>query len=127
MFPCRLSPNSFGSDTPRVKKLNHNHDGLCYTALEEELKNDFDKDFILEGLKNGFDIIDASPTLVQVHCQNHPWAKPVSPPYDKASEQVMNEILVGNYEVVSEAPDIINPMGVISKPDGGVRLNHDCL
>ena len=128
MFPFRLSPNSFGSDTPGVKKLNHDRRqlGLCYTAWEEELKNDFDKDFILEGLKNGFDIIDVSATLVQVHCQNHPSAKPGSPLYDKASEQVMNEILVGNYEVVSEALDIISPMGVIPKPDGGVRLIHDC-
>ena len=128
MFPCRLSPNSFSSDTPGVKKLNHDRRqlGLCYTAWEEELKNDFDKDFILEGLKNGFDIIDASATPVQVHCQNHPSAKPGGPLYDKASEQVMNEILEGNYEVVSEAPDIISPMGVIPKPDGGVRLIHDC-
>ena len=38
----------------------------------------------------------------------------------------MNEILLGNYEVVSEAPDIISPIGVISKPDGGVRLIYDC-
>ena len=80
----------------------------------------------MEGLKNGFDIIDASAIPVPVHCQNHPSARPGSPLYDKASEQVMNEIVMGNYEVVSEAPDIISPMGVIPKPDGGVRLIHDC-
>ena len=31
-----------------------------------------------------------------------------------------------NYEVVSHPPDIICPLGVIEKPDGGVRLIHDC-
>ena len=33
---------------------------------------------------------------------------------------------MGNYEVVSEPPDIISPLGVLEKPDGGVRLIHDC-
>ena len=33
---------------------------------------------------------------------------------------------MGNYEVVSTPPEIISPMGVIPKPDGGVRLIHDC-
>ena len=33
---------------------------------------------------------------------------------------------MGNYEVVSEPPLIVSPMGVIPKPDGGVRLIHDC-
>ena len=32
---------------------------------------------------------------------------------------------MGNYEVVSEPPDIISPMGAIPKTDGGVRLIHD--
>ena len=33
---------------------------------------------------------------------------------------------MGNYEVVSDPPDIISPMGAIPKTDGGVRLIHDC-
>ena len=28
--------------------------------------------------------------------------------------------------MVSEPPLIVSPMGVIPKPDGGVRLIHDC-
>ena len=33
---------------------------------------------------------------------------------------------MGNYEVVDTPPDIISPIGVIAKADGGVRLIHDC-
>ena len=33
---------------------------------------------------------------------------------------------MGNYEAVSEPPDIISPLGVIETPDVGVRLIHDC-
>ena len=40
--------------------------------------------------------------------------------------QIIKEFQMGNYEVVSEPPLIVSPMGVIPKPDGGVRLIHDC-
>ena len=49
-----------------------------------------------------------------------------SPLYDRASKQILHEIGMGNYEVVTEPPDIISPLGVLEKPDGGVRLIHDC-
>ena len=51
---------------------------------------------------------------------------PGSPLYTKASKQILHEIGMGNYEVVSEPPDIRSPLGVIERPDGGVRLIHDC-
>lgn len=31
-----------------------------------------------------------------------------------------------NYQVVHEPPGIISPVGVLPKPDGRVRLIHDC-
>ena len=33
---------------------------------------------------------------------------------------------MSNYEVVTEPPEIISLLGVIAKPDSGVRLIHDC-
>lgn len=99
---------------------------LCLAAWEEELGNDIDRDFILDGIKNGFDIIDTSANPSPVQCDNHKSAKPGSPLYRQATEQVLKEIQMGHYEVVSTPPEIISPMGVIPKPDGGVRLIHDC-
>ena len=99
---------------------------LCLAAWEEELSNDMDKDFILNGLREGFDIIDPDASPHPVFCHNHPSARPGSLLYKQACEQVQNEIDMGHYEVVTDPPSIISPMGVIPKPDGGVRLIHDC-
>lgn len=114
---------SFSNNSLSVKKLDESPlspcFGLRYSAWEEELCNDIDRDFILDGIKHGFDIIDKNAQPTPVHCENHASAKPGSPLYNKATEQILNEIGMGNYVVVSEPPDIISPMGVIAKPDGG--------
>lgn len=89
------------------------------------MHGDIDREFILNGLQNGFDI-DKDVDPIPVHCENHVSARPGSPLYDKAMKQILHEIGMGNYELVSDPPDIINPIGVIEKPDGGVRLIHDC-
>ena len=62
--------------------------GLNLTAWEEELHDDPDKEFILNGIKNGFDIIDPESDVFPVTCANHPSARPNSPLYAKASNQV---------------------------------------
>ena len=125
-----MPPSPFSSDPQPAKKLENvsvnPHDGLHLSAWEEELKDDFDREFILNGIKNGFDIIDKNATPLRVECNNHKSAQPGSPLYDQATAQVLKEIQMGHYEVVSEPPSIVSPMGVIPKPDGGVRLIHDC-
>ena len=83
----------------------------CLTAWREELGNDPDREFILHSLSNGFDIIDSDAIPSAVHCQNHPSARPGSPLYEKAFEQVQKEIYMGHYEVLSVPPTIISPMG----------------
>lgn len=90
------------------------------------MESDEDRDFILYGLYHGFDIIDTDASPVSVHTKNHKSAMPGSPYYHQATAQVLKEIEMGNYKVVSNPPDIISPIGVIPKPDGGIRLIHDC-
>ena len=90
------------------------------------MHGDIDREFILNGLQNGFDIIDKDVDPIPIQCENHVSARPGSPLYDKATKQILHEIGMGNYELVSDPPDIISPIGVIEKPDGGVRLIHDC-
>ena len=62
----------------------------------------------------------------QARCSNHPSARPGSPLYKKASEQVKKEIEAGNYVFCDRKPNIVSPMAAIPKPDGDVRLIHDC-
>ena len=100
--------------------------GLCPEAWAHELENDPDKDFLLNGIRNGFDIIDQDIHIKPVNCKNHPSAQPGSPLYEKATEQIQKEIENGNYIICDTKPEIISPMAAIPKPDGDVRLIHDC-
>ncbi|MEW8548538.1 MAG: reverse transcriptase domain-containing protein [Candidatus Thiodiazotropha sp.] len=100
--------------------------GLNLQAWESELGNDQDKDFILHGIKHGFNKIDENVTVSPVECSNHPSAQPGSALYEKASAQVKKEIEAGNYVICDSKPDIVSPIGVIPKGDGDVRLIHDC-
>lgn len=125
-----MSSAALSSDTC-FKKLEHAiatpHDtSLRLAAWEEELHDDEDRDFILSGIKHGFDIIDNDAEPTPVECNNHKSAQPGSPLYDQATAQILKEIRMGYYEVVSAPPLIVSPMGVIPKPEGGVRLIHDC-
>ena len=125
-----MSPFAFSGDTCSVKKLANVSanppNGLRLTAWEEEFQDDVDREFILNGNKHGFDIIDTDANPEPVECSNHKSAQPGSPLYDQVTAQVLKEIQIGHYEVVSEPPRIVSPMGVIPKPDGGIRLIHDC-
>ena len=100
--------------------------GLRLAAWEEELVDDFDRQFILNGIKNGFDIIDEDSCVHSVSCKKHPSARPNSPLYDKATAQVIKEIENGHFVVCDKPPKIVSPMAAIPKPNGNVRLIHDC-
>ena len=92
--------------------------GLNFDVWEEELTGDSDRDFILNGISNGFDI-------VSTETNNNISARPGAPMYEQASKQILAEITEGNYVVCDDKPAIISPLSVIPKPDGGVRLIHD--
>ena len=53
--------------------------GMCVSAWEEELAKNIDKNIILNGLRNGFDIIDESASPHPVKYDNHPSARQGSP------------------------------------------------
>ena len=100
--------------------------GLRPEAWEEELGDDPDRHFILEVIEYGFDINDADAYINPVSRQNHPSASPCSPLYDKAKAQVLRETENGHYVVCDKPSQIISPLAAIPKPDGDVRLSHDC-
>ncbi|CAC5365146.1 unnamed protein product [Mytilus coruscus] len=106
----------------RVKSLRD----LNLKVWQLELENDFDKSFLLNGIENGFDIISKFEIPSFVELKNHPSANPKNPLYDKAHAQILIEIENGNYLFAQSTPKIISPLGIIPKPDGGVRIIHDC-
>ena len=100
--------------------------GLQLHVWEQELADDPDKEFLLHGIANGFDIIDDNVVVSPVSAKNHPSERPSSKLYEKASKQILCEIEVGNYVVCESPPEIISPIAVIREPDGNVRLIYDC-
>ena len=91
-----------------------------------ELENDPDKEFLLNGIKNGFDIIDEDVHVSPVNCITHPLAKPNNPLYEKASKQILKEIQAGHYVFCDNPTDVVSPMAAIPKSDGEMRLIHNC-
>ena len=95
---------------------------------EQELTfiNHPQKDYILHGIKYGFDLVNTEMDQIPVETPNHPSARPNSPLYDKIHDQICEEIACGNYIVSPVKPVIVSPLAGILKDDGSVRLIHDC-
>lgn len=87
---------------------------------------DPDSDFLLNGIRHGFDIVDNDLKLVHAEAKNHPSAIPGNVNDESVKQQILNEISEGNYVVTNEKPCLISPLGAVSKSDGGIRLIHDC-
>ena len=100
--------------------------GLQLLARGQELSDGPDREFILHGIKHGFDIMDTDAVISNVSSDNYPSARPSSALHNKPSEQVLKEVALGNYDICDAPPEIISPLGVLPKPDGDVRLIHDC-
>ena len=99
---------------------------LKYATWESELENDEDKEFLLDGIKNGFRITESDYVPEQVECDNYKSATGAENRH-KAEQQILEEIAEGRYVVVSGKPVIISSLGAVKKPDSEkVRLIHDC-
>lgn len=84
--------------------------------------NDCDRDFLLDGIENGFRITDKDSVVVPVESENHRSAHQYK---DLVEAELMRQIEEGNYVVASTKPAIISPLAAIPKDDGSVRLIHD--
>ena len=99
---------------------------LNIEAWRAELKNDPDEAFLLNGVINGFSIVNVDSVVVPAEVANHPSASPGSENYELVQQQILSEIEEGNYVVCDHKPELISPLGAIAKPKGGIRLIHDC-
>jgi hypothetical protein len=100
--------------------------GLCLSAWQLELADDPDKDFLLHGIENGFDIVDTNEVPTSVECDNHTSARSGSPVHDLMEDTILQEISQGNYVVTDNKPSIISALGAVLKAGGDIRLIHDC-
>ena len=99
--------------------------GLNISAWISELEHDCDSAFLLNGILNGFDIIEPDAQLENVFIQNHKSA--MDPDIREAMDNIiLVEIAEGNYVPTCVKPIIVSALGAVPKNDGGIRPIHDC-
>lgn len=97
-----------------------------YDTWQTELEMDMDREFLLNGIKHGFKILeDPKGEVTQVHCRNYR-STTDSEIRHLVESQIKTEISKGNYMICKSAPKIVSSLGAIPKKSGGVRLIHDC-
>ena len=89
-----------------------------------ELKSDPDSTFILNGIRNGFDIANKEIDIKPVETANSKKAEIQF--RDAVEKQIRKEIELGRYVKVDHKPKIVSPISCVPKEDGSVRLIHDC-
>ena len=91
-----------------------------------ELQEDEDKDFLLDGILNGFQLIPADSSLSPAEMENYRSA--TEPPARAKVEATLREELEeGNYVISPSKPTIVSALGAVPKSNSDeLRLIHDC-
>lgn len=101
---------------------------LTYDAWVDELPiDDPHRDFILAGVRTGFNILDiarANHYTGPIEVENY--ASATSPDNKlKTEKQIKVELENGRYVIVDRRPAIVSAIGAIPKSDGNIRIIHD--
>ena len=100
---------------------------LHYDVWYRELEGDDHPDNVdlLQGIRDGFHIVDASVLPDYVQMSNYKSAT-CSDNFGPVESQIIEEISEGRYMVTDEPPRLVSALGAIPKSSKGVRLIHDC-
>ena len=100
----------------------------CFYVWQNELNSDIDKQFILDGILNGFSIIvnDNVVNVLPAFCGNYKSVLSHNVK-SKVEKQIIDEINLNRYVVCLEKPLIVSALGAIPKSGSDeLRLIHDC-
>ena len=92
----------------------------------DELKGDPDEVFLVDGLKNGFQLIPVGSSFQEAEMDNY---RSVTNPAvrNRVEETLLEELGIGNYVVTDHKSVNVSALGAVPKPDSEeVRLIHDC-
>ena len=84
--------------------------------------DDEDRDFLVNGVRHGFDIVHNTP-LPNICSANHSSSTLRS---DVTSSIIADELARGRYVISDHQPDIVSPLGLVPKDKDDFRLIHDC-
>ena len=111
----RIAPQPSNSTRQIVKAL---------PVWEKELEGDEDRDFIINGIKYGFKLVDGPTTRIEkLRSDNHSSAIKYA---DKVEKRIKEEIADRNY-VITEDKEVtlVSPLAAIEKQNGDIRILHD--
>ena len=95
----------------------------CIDAWNLELTDDLDRDYLLDGLTEGFNIIDSDLMPHSMKRSNYKSTAGVNKA--KVETRIREEIEKGNYVVCDMKPRVCSALGAIPKGENAVRLIHD--
>ena len=102
---------------------------MCYNSWFKLLPAlDPKRDFLLKGIKQGFDIIDTSIIEQETNtCTNNYQSATKYPNRVPVENQILQEVQNYRYKIVKYKPKIISALGAIPKKGStDFRLIHDC-
>ena len=96
---------------------------LKYEIWAKELANDLDRDFILKGVREGFDLIPRDTTVLPAFTKNNrsevrPGAK------EQIEEQLCKGLSLGHFGSSNTPPIIVNAIGAVPKRDSRVETDY---
>ena len=80
---------------------------------------------MLDGIEHGFRLIDEGSDILPTECHNYSSLSDGDNDI-KVAKQIQWEIDNGNYKATDVKPTIVSALGAIPKPNGKIRLIHDC-
>jgi hypothetical protein len=95
----------------------------CYDVWARELASDCDKDYLLEGIMNGFEIVDCKVSDSATFRKNYKSTQLENKL--KEEKRLLDEIEEGHYVVSTNKPLKISALGVVPKGTSDVRVIHD--
>ena len=89
----------------------------------QELEGDPDAEYIMEGVLNGFMLVDLPQVPPDIICKNY---KSTRDSHEQVQAQILNEIQAGNYLISHHKPRVVSALGAIPKADSDkLRIIHD--
>ena len=93
---------------------------MNFHAWENELLNDPDRSFTLNGLRNGFKLIPESHTSCIDSYANDNYSSSRCAEFKPEMDQLfLNELALGRISRVTTKPQCIHPIGRVPKKDSG--------
>ena len=113
-------------ETPTQNENCSESSDLIIAKLSMKLSGDKDELFLMQGIEQGFKIVDEGSDNILKSAETDNYSSSLSQKY-LVEDQIKTEFLEGRYKVVKDEPSIVSALGAIPNPNNkGLRLIHDC-